>query len=539
MRILTLFLLFFSVNLSFSFFSRFLQTDTNSVEYRLLVNPESFSLKEGALIASGVLPEFMGGYLSQISNIEEQMRPLVRNKAPLDAAYVLFTEMHKKLLRKYDESSTTLDVILKTGKYNCLSSTVLYCILLEDFGIPFRAAVLPTHVFTILDDNGKEMDVENTTPYGFNISTNLEAQRTFKKLTGFEYSSDDSIREVTGKKGLIAYTYGNIAYFAAKLDQTVPSFQSVLKAVAVFDGGRYVYTNVVAGYSQYIYHLTDVVKNYELALAISEEALQNLPRKEMFLSNYYYTLDRYLNSLAEQGKGQDAFDVYERSKKIIGPNRVIEDNLYTRILYRLINKDQDLAKAYDLGKKAMQDVPGSQNVKNLLINGFNLLGRKQARDWENYPNGETLFLKWYALSDDPNMLIIFENYYVEVSVRFFETGKYDKALDINRKALAQYPDSQVLKKNMVYVAGNTAGMFFKKEDYDNGLKYSKIALAYDNKNETVTGNIRIVYRLRANEWIEKKNYAKALLIINEGLTFVPDDSKLLYYKDYCARKLQK
>lgn len=538
MRILTVLLVLFSVNISFSFMSRFLLIDTNSVEYRLLVNPESFTLKEGALIASGVTPEFMGGYLAQISNVEEQIRPLVQNKSRLDAAYILFTEMHKKLLKKYDETSTTLDVLLKTGKYNCLSSTVMYGILLEDFGIPFKAAVLPTHVFTILDDNGKEMDVENTTPFGFNISTNIEAQQTFKKLTGFEYSADDSIREVTGKKGLIAYTYGNVAYFAAKLDQTVPSFQSVLKAVAVFDGGRYVYTNVVAGYSQYIYYLTDGTKNYDQALAISEEALQNLPRKEMFLSNYYYTLDRYLNALAEQGKSQEAFAVYERSKKVTGPNRVIEDNLYTRILYRLINKEQDLVKAYDFGKKAIQDVPGSQNIKNLLINGFNMLGRKQARDWENYPNGETFFLKWYALLDDPNMLIIYENYYVEVSVRFFENGKYDKALDINRKALTQYPDSQVLKKNMVYVAGNTAGMYFKKEDYDNGLKYSKIALAYDPKNATVIGNIRIVYRMRANDWIEKKNYAKALLIVNEGLTFVPDDKELLKDKDYCTRKLR-
>jgi tetratricopeptide (TPR) repeat protein len=358
-------------------------------------------------------------------------------------------------------------------------------------------------------------------------------------LTGFEYSADDSIREITGKKGLVAYTYGNIAYFAAKLGQDVPSFQSVLKAVAVFDGGRYVYTNVVAGYSQYIYYLTDRKKDFGTALAISEEALVNLPRKEMFLSNYYYTLDRYLNDLVEQGKYQESFQALAKAKRMTGPNRPIEDNLYTRILYRLINQEQDFQKAYDFGKTAVQDLAGSQNIKNLLIQGFNQLEKKLVKDWDTYPNGEAFFQKWFTLMSDDNFRIIYENYYVEVSVKNYEAGFIDKALDINRKAFTQYPDSQILKRNMVIIAGGAADQYNKKEDYKNGLKYSKIALIYEPKNQVILHNLGIIYDVLINKEIDQKNYNQALVMANEAIGYVPDNKKVQYDRDYLVRKLKK
>jgi tetratricopeptide (TPR) repeat protein len=539
MKLLVVLAFLLSFNLSHSFFSKFIDLSTNSPEYNLVMNPETYSLKEGALLASGVLPENLLPYLTQISNFEEQAKPLVAQKNALDAAYVLFTEMHKKLLKNYDENSTTLDVLLKTGRYNCLSSSVLYGVLLEDFGIPWKAAVLPSHVFLILDNNGAELDVENTTPYGFNISTNREAQLNFKKLTGFDYSADDSIREITGKKGLIAYTYANIAYFAAKLNQDVPSFQNVLKSVAVFDGGRYVYTNVVAGYTQYIYYLIDRAKDYEKALAISREALQNLPRKDMFLSNYYYTLDRYLNYLVEQGRYQDGFQTLADAKKLTGPNRPIEDNLYTRILYRLINKDQDYQKAYDFARTAVTDVAGSQNVKNLLIQGFNQIEKKLVKEWESYPNGEAFFQKWFALMSDDNFRIIYENYYVEVSVKYYEAGNTDKAIEICRKAFTEYPDSRILKRNMVIIAGGAADQYNKAKDYVNGLKYSKIALLYEPKNEVILHNLGIIYDILINQEIDKKNYNQALVMANAALTYVPENKKILYDRDYLLRKLKK
>lgn len=540
-------LVFLCGAVSFSFVSKFLKTDPNSLEYRLLTRPDSVPLRVGSLLASGVPEEFLSGYLVQISNFINEVRPATAGKNPEEKAYILFSEMHKKILKKYEESSTTLDVLLKTGKYNCLSSTVFYSILLEEFGIPFKVAVLPTHTFTVIRPDEqpgaqssapREIDVENTTPFGFHIGTNRQAQENFRKLTGFVYSADSGVRELADRAGLIAYTYGNVAYFATKMNQTESAFQNVLKSVAVFSGGRYVYTNVVAGYSQYIYHLTDRDNNYELALAISEEALLNLPRREMFLSNYYYTLDKYLDALVNDAKFQEAFGVYSKGRQVAGPNRVIEDNLYGRILYRLVVKDQDLDKAYPYARQAVTDLPGSQNVRNMLVNGLNILQRRLAKSWDSYPQGEEFFLKWYALMKDSNFDILLENYYVEVSGRFYEAADYDRAIAVNRRGLDILPGSAVLRKNLVILSGNAAGVFFKKNDNDNGLKYSKIALQYDPKNDTVLNNIRVVYRMRAYAVIEKGDFRTGLAIAEEGLGYVPDDAKLKYYQDYCRRKLR-
>ena len=532
--------LLFSANFTFSFYSKFLSLDTNSSEYRMIVNPDAYSLKEGALLASGVAPEFLGGYLAQISNFEEQVRPQVSNKNKIETAYILFQEMHRKLLKQYNAPSTTLDVLLKTGKYNCLSSSVLYCVLLEDFGIPYQAAVLPTHVFTILDDNGSEIDVENTTPYGFNIGTNRDAQEIFRKQTGFEYSTDRKIRETVGKKGLIAYTYGNIAgYTVVQQGPALSIFQNAAKSVAVYDGAWYLYTNVVAGYSIYSYYLITEKKNYELALNICEEALLNYPMKDIIVSNYYATLDLYLDELINRGRYEQSFNVYERSKKLIGAHRVIEDNLYSRILYRTIGQELDMEKAYKYAEKAVKEIPGSKEIRGHLVYGLSQIAKKLARDWENYPNGEAFFLKWFALLDDPDFYTIYEDYYTEVSVRFYKQGMHDKAIEICRKALVKYPDSAVLKKNVFYIAAETAVALLKKNDTGKGLKYLKIAYGYNPKDEALLSNFKYTYELLANDLIEQKEYAKALTVINEGLAYVPDDKALLHDRDYCLKKLKK
>lgn len=540
MKYLIVTLLLLGFNLSHSFVSRFLELSTNSPEYGLLMNPDSYSLKEGALLAAGVLPENMGPYLTQISNFEEQVKPLVSGKQPLDTAYVLFTEMHKKLLKKYEESSTTLDVVLKMGKYNCLSSTVLYCLLLEDFNIPWKVAVLPSHVFAILEINGAEIDIENTSPYGFYINTNKQGQQDFKKQTGFEYSADPSIREVTGKKGLYGYTYGNISFYEAMRTNTVSSFQNVLKSVAVNNDGKYIYTNAVSAYTTYIFYLFGVAKENEKALAVSEEALQYLPKKELFMSNYYTTLGVYLNSLIDQGKYDESFQTLARSKRMYGPNRLIDDALYSQLLYRLIVKEQDFNLAYDYAKTAVIDVAGSQNVKSLLKNGLDLMRQKLSKAWESYPNGELLFLKWYSLmSDDPNMRIIYENYYVEISTKCYQAGFVDKALDINRKALNNYTDSLVLKKNMVMISAGAADKFNEKKDYVNGLKYTKIAMIYEPKNQVILHNLGVIYDILINREIDKKNYNQALVLANEAIGYVPDNKKIQYDRDYLIRKLKK
>ena len=57
----------------------------------------------------------------------------------------------------YDFNQARLTGIFTTGHYNCLSSAVLYVVLARAFGLPVRAAVVPTHVFVELGARGAEL----------------------------------------------------------------------------------------------------------------------------------------------------------------------------------------------------------------------------------------------------------------------------------------------------------------------------------------------------------------------------------------------
>ena len=150
-RCILIFLFYFLLfNLTFGYISRFLELSTNSFEYKILLAPDSFPLKISSLVASGVNENFLSNYLNTIESYKNEISKLIPGKNETQKAKIIFDFMHSNILKIYGEFHNSLDVLLKTGKFNCLSSTILYSIFLEEFGFNFKAIALPTHVFTLL-----------------------------------------------------------------------------------------------------------------------------------------------------------------------------------------------------------------------------------------------------------------------------------------------------------------------------------------------------------------------------------------------------
>jgi hypothetical protein len=84
------------------------------------------------------------------------------------AMHRLFFGGERTELGAYDFNQARLTGIFATGRYNCLSSTLLYVVLARAFGLPVRAVVVPTHVFVELGAPGaKTFEVETTSNTGF------------------------------------------------------------------------------------------------------------------------------------------------------------------------------------------------------------------------------------------------------------------------------------------------------------------------------------------------------------------------------------
>ncbi|MDR2370681.1 MAG: hypothetical protein LBD71_04310, partial [Treponema sp.] len=106
---------------------------------------------------------------------------------PAERGEYVLSFMHKKFLKSYSLIQTRLDTLLENGRYNCVSSAVLYLVLAQSAGLDVRGVMTKDHAFASVNINGELVDVETTNPYGFNPGNRKEFHDGFGRLTGFAY----------------------------------------------------------------------------------------------------------------------------------------------------------------------------------------------------------------------------------------------------------------------------------------------------------------------------------------------------------------
>jgi tetratricopeptide (TPR) repeat protein len=95
--------------------------------------------------------------------------------------------MHKNILKSYSLYQSGLDTLLATGRYNCVSSAVLYMVLCKSSGLDVSGVITRDHAFALLHSGGESIDVETTNPNGFDPGSRREFHDEFGRLTGFAY----------------------------------------------------------------------------------------------------------------------------------------------------------------------------------------------------------------------------------------------------------------------------------------------------------------------------------------------------------------
>lgn len=102
---------------------------------------------------------------------------LLRLPDPDARARALLTRLHQDWLRRYDARATSLVELLEDGRFNCLSSAVLYNIVAERLGLVVTGELLPTHARSIVAlRSGARAVVEATSPHGFDPDVRTQAQ---------------------------------------------------------------------------------------------------------------------------------------------------------------------------------------------------------------------------------------------------------------------------------------------------------------------------------------------------------------------------
>ncbi len=126
------------------------------------------------------------------------------------AAFIL-EFIHKRYLVSYSERQTRLDTLVRTGRFNCVSSASLYLIFGTAAGLDVAGVMTKDHAFCSVVTDGLRVDVETTSPYGYDPGSKKEFQDAFGRITSFAYVPPKNYRDRTsiGQKELLSLILSN------------------------------------------------------------------------------------------------------------------------------------------------------------------------------------------------------------------------------------------------------------------------------------------------------------------------------------------
>src|SRR5206468_3372539 len=121
-------------------------------------------------------------YLTQLDAIEKDARKAFDGAdSTADKGKKLLKVLHDGPMSKgYSAEQTDLTVLLAEGRFNCVSSAVLYNIIATRVGLEVQGMAIPAgpsvtgHIFSVLKDGTREIPIETTHPLGFAVHDNMK-----------------------------------------------------------------------------------------------------------------------------------------------------------------------------------------------------------------------------------------------------------------------------------------------------------------------------------------------------------------------------
>lgn len=146
----------------------------------------------------------------------------------------LFLKTHQKFLKNYS-TYASFGELLEKGKYNCLTGTALYALILDHFGIEYSVIETNYHIFILAKADGETILLETTDPLnGFVYKQNEIDERLTMyrsntlqetgKARGVRYEFSFNLWEavsLTELKGLLYFNHAVQAYNQQQFDASV------------------------------------------------------------------------------------------------------------------------------------------------------------------------------------------------------------------------------------------------------------------------------------------------------------------------------
>jgi tetratricopeptide (TPR) repeat protein len=281
-----------------------------------------FSFADACLIASGVTdPRVRKKYVDRLDEIEVRAREATAGtKSVREDGERLLKFLHAGPMAKgFNPDQTDLHGLLDTGSFNCVSSAALYTVMGQRLGIDIRAVEVPEHVFSVLVTKDGIVDVETTSPLGFDV----DPKRPFGEA---KVARPLTQRREVAPSGLAAVVAFNRGVTLGDQKKYIESVRAYLFALGLDPNNHNAVNNVLGTLANWTAELARG-KKYEKAMAVISVARVFSPNEPRLILRTEALFDTWATEFVNLQDWAGAAQIYDRGLRELPDSKHLKYNL--------------------------------------------------------------------------------------------------------------------------------------------------------------------------------------------------------------------
>ncbi len=442
----------------------------------------------------------------------------------------LHKQVHERFLTRY-RALVDFNQIFVTGEYNCVSSTALFALVLEELGIPYYVQEQPGHVLIMAYPNTSNITVEMTTVQNaFVIPPRKDVNRAVENLLELQLVTPKQIKSMTNVqvydlffnarskltiKQLVGIQLLNHAITAINNEQMETSLSYINKAERFYNE-----------------HRTTLVKS-ELLVALVEKKdfknLSSLPylfeygNRNKYKHDYIiYGYANFINQrLIADGNRPFADSSLVLMKQMVRDTSLLNDlsGIYYLGMSGYFSKARKKEKALEYAEMAYQSSPDNSIIKSALLSQIVYNLERKYLSFDDYSEDEedldeeeldeeletaekfysdiTKYCVKYPYLDSNNLFILTKLYAnITFSMNYYKendgvNGK--KYFDLSESLIDQITDKELIQEDFLgWLYAECATYLFRQHKYSEAVQTIEKGLKIDPDHETLLLRLEII-----------------------------------------------
>ena len=494
--------------------------DANASYFELFMISDSSCSKQKTIAAKSQFDAFIGE-LKTSKILKQSEEKIIRE---------LHKRVHERFLTRY-RSLIDFNEIFVNGEYNCVSSTAIFALVLEELGIPYYVQEQPGHVLIMAYPNTSNITVEMTTvknafviPPRKNINRAVENLLALQLVTPKQVSTMGNVqvydlffneRAKLTINQLIGIQFFNHAITSVNSDQTEKSLSYICKAERfynvyrtqilksevlldlvektdfkslgslpyLFEFGnmnRYKHQYVIYGYASFINQR--LIADGNRPLGDSSLALVNRIVKDTNLLNdlkgmYYIGMSDYFSKAR---KSEKALEYSEMAYKSSPTNSIIKSALLDQLVYYLTIKyltdEEYLEEDESLDKEELDE---------------------EIETSERFYSDINKYASKYPYLDSNNRFILLKLYAnIEFSMNYYRqndglNGK--RYFDVSEGLIDHITDKELIQEDYLgWLYAEAAAYLYRQHKYEEAVQAIEKGLKIDPDHERLLKRLEII-----------------------------------------------